>query len=189
MNNKKLSNLMLLANFLSTLFYSASYPYIYAETVKVVPKRFIGLESILYCLGAIIFCRLWNLYSDKLFSHYRAILLTEVIADSILFADVLIRCDLKFYFLFNLIIFSIVTKNINCACVKMTAKVHPNEKMREQYDNNSSIVTSTATLIGATVAMIYVFNLTTLFILALIGNIVDNFFYLYIYGSLTKQKS
>lgn len=43
-DNKKLSNLMLFANFISTLFYSTSYPYIYAETIKVVPRWYIGFE-------------------------------------------------------------------------------------------------------------------------------------------------
>lgn len=41
---KRLSNLMLLSNLFSTLFYSASYPYIYAETLKIVPQSYIGFE-------------------------------------------------------------------------------------------------------------------------------------------------
>ena len=44
-----------------------SYPYIYAETIKVVPHLYIGLEQILACVGTIIFCKAWNMYSDRLF--------------------------------------------------------------------------------------------------------------------------
>jgi hypothetical protein len=105
---KKLSNLMLIAAFFSDLFYAMSYPYIYAETIKVVPKSYITIEQLLACLGTIVFCGMWNKYSDRLFKHYRKILVVEIIADIILFADVITRGDLKFYFLLNIIIYSII---------------------------------------------------------------------------------
>lgn len=178
---KHLSNLMLLANFTSTLFYSTSYPYIYAETVKVVPKSFISMEQIIGCLSVILFCRLWNKYSDRLFLHYQVILWLEIIADTILFADVLIRGDLQFYFLFNVVIFALVTRNLICGITKLKAKVHPTEQLRERFDNNLNIVNATATVLGATAAMVIPVGLNVLFILALIGNIIDNVFYLYIY--------
>lgn len=181
---KKLSNLMLLANFISTLFYSLSYPYIYAETVKVVPHLYISVEQILACLGTIVFCRLWNKHSDKLFTKYHIILGLEIIADIILFADVLIRHNLSFYFLLNVIIFALITKNVACGGTKMRARVHPTEKLREQYDNNSNIACSVATLLGAGIAIIFNMNLWLLFIFAFVGNVADNAFYLYIYYKL-----
>lgn len=184
---KKLSNLMLLSNLICTLFYSMSYPYIYAETIKVVPHLYIGLEQILACLGTIIFCKLWNTYSDKLFEHYRLFLIVEIIADLILFADVIIRGDLKFYFLLNIIIYSVITKNLSCGGVKIRAIVNPSEKEREQYDNNSSIVNAIATLIGAGVAMMLDFDLRLLFVFALIGNGLDNVFYFYIYNKIKEN--
>lgn len=190
MNNlKRLSNLMLAANFLSTLFYSVSYPYIYAEMMKVVPKSFISIEQILTCVGTIIFCSLWNKYSDRLFKHYKLILWVEVIADTILFSDVIIRNDLSFYFLLNVIIYCIVTRNLSCGGTKMRAKVNPTEKDREKYDNNSNVVCSIATLLGSGFAMIFDVPLTALFILAFIGNTVDNFFYLYIYCKIGVLKN
>lgn len=184
---KRISNLMLLSNFLSTIFYALSYPYIYAETVKVVPKAYISLEQILACLGTIIFCKLWNAYSNKLFRHYRKFLWLEIAADSVLFADVLIRQDLSFYFLLNIIIYSVITRNICCGGTKMRAIVHPDEVTREQYDNNSNIVNSVATLLGAGIAMIVPVSITVLFIFAVIGNCIDNVFYLYIYRVIEKK--
>ena len=186
MKSSKLSNLMLLAGFISGLFYAMSYPYIYAETVKFVPKTFLSFEQIMCCISTILFCKLWNLYSDKLFNHYRKILWTEIIGDIVLFLDVLIREDLRFYFLFNIIIYSLITRNLSCGGTKMRAKVNPTEKLREKYDNNNQIVMSAATLLGAGCAIIFPFELKTLFIFALIGNIVDNFFYLYIYNKINK---
>lgn len=186
---KRLSNLMLLANFISTLFYATSYPYIYAETIKVVPHGYIGLEQILSCVCTIIFCKLWNKYSDKFFNHYLVIILAEIIADIILFADVLIRWDLSFYFLLNVIIYSFITQNLGCGGTKMRAKVNPTEKLRECYDNNNQIVSAIATLIGASFAIICPLDLKYLFIFALVGNIVDNFFYIYIYKKIKMEES
>jgi hypothetical protein len=163
-----------------------SYPYIYAETIKVVPHLYIGLEQILACLGTIIFCKLWNTYSDKLFEHYRLFLIVEIIADLILFVDVLIRHDLRFYFLLNIIIYAVITKNLCCGGVKMRAMVNPTEKEREQYDNNSNIVDAVATLCGASIAVLLNFSLQWLFIFALIGNSIDNVFYFYIYCKIKK---
>lgn len=178
---KRLSNLMLLSNLICTLFYATSYPYIYAETVKIVPHYYISLEQIMICLGTIFFCRLWNKYSDKLFKYYRLFLLFEILADLFLFADVLLRNNLSFYFLLNVIIASTITKNLSCGGAKMRAMVNPSEREREQFDNNSNIVNAIATLAGASVAIVFDIELKWLFILAFIGNASDNFFYLYIY--------
>lgn len=184
---KRISNLMLLSNFLSTIFYALSYPYIYAETMKVVPTAYISLEQILACLGTIVFCKLWNTYSNKLFRHYRKFLLLEVLADTVLFADVLIRKDLSFYFLFNIIIFSIITRNICCGRTKMRAIVHPDEVTREQYDNNCNIVNSVATLLGSGIAMICPLGITLLFVFAVLGNVIDNIFDIYVYNVIDKK--
>lgn len=184
---KRLSDIMLLSNFICTLFYATSYPYIYAETVKIVPHFYISLEQIMLCLGTIFFCRIWNKYSNKLFSYYRAFLLLEILADIILFTDVLIRSNLSFYFLFNVIIASTITKNLSCGGVKMRAMVNPSEREREQFDNNSNIVNAVATLVGASLAMIFNIELKLLLILAFIGNAADNFFYLYIYNKVVDK--
>lgn len=184
---KHLSNLMLLGYFLSMLFYSCSYVFIYQVLVQAVPRSFLGIEQIIGCVSTIIFCKLWNKHSDRLFKHYRLILWSEIIADVILFADVLIRNDLRFYFMLNIMIMAIITRNLICGRTKMKAKVNPTEALREKFDNNSQIADSVATIIGATTAIIVPFSLTTLFILALIGNVVDNIAFLYIYHKLKKE--
>lgn len=184
--SKKLSNLMMLSNFLSTLFYSMSYPYIYAQTCKVVPTYYISIEHLLSCIGTIIFCWVWNRWSDKLFAHYAKIIIAETLLDVILFADVMIRNDLKFYFLFNIIIYALVTRNMACGGTKMRAIVNPTERDRERYDNNSNIVISVATLIGTAAAFIYMPDFKILCIFALIGNVSDNVLFWYIYHKIKK---
>ena len=87
----------------------------------------------------------------------------------------------------NIMIMAIITRNLICGRTKMKAKVNPTEALREKFDNNSQIADSAATIIGATTAIIVPFSLTTLFILALIGNVVDNIAFLYIYHKLKKR--
>lgn len=178
---------MLLASFISTLFYSVSYPYIYAECMKVVPRDFISAESILTCISTIVFCKMWNNHSDKLFNYYGLILIAEIIADAGLFSHVIITGNLNFYFFLNVLIYCIITRNISCGGTKMRAKVNPTEKLREQFDNNDQIVYSVATLLGAGFALLITLDIKILFILALIGNVVDNIFYLYIYFKIRKR--
>lgn len=172
---------MLTTNLICNLFYSMSYPYIYAEMMKVVNHFYISGEQIVTCLGVIVFGLLWNKKGDFLYRHYLWIVTAEIIADGFLFAHVLITGDLKFYFVLNVLIYALITRNMANGGIRLRAKVHPDEKSRERYDNNCNIVDSIATLLGAGIAMILPMNLTVLFIAALIGNVFDNFCYYYIY--------
>lgn len=185
--SKRLSKLMLLANFVSVLFYSMSYPYIYAQTCKIVPTYYISIEQLLSCISTIIFCGLWNKYSDRLFNHYSKIVIAETLLDIVLFADVMIRSDLKFYFLLNVIIYALITRNMACGGTKMRAMVNPTERDREQYDNNSNIVVSVSTILGTVAAFIYMPDFKVLCVLALIGNVSDNLLYWHIYRKIKKE--
>ena len=185
--NHQLSNLMLWSNFLCCVFYSASYPYVYAETVKAVTNNYISFEQIVSCIGVALFSSLWNRFGNRFFKHYRLILLAEIIADAFLFAHVLITGDLKFYFVLNVLIFAVITKNLSCGGVKMRAKVNPTDRERERYDNNSNTCSAIASLLGAGIAIVTQPNLQVLFVLALLGGVVDNFFYFYIYECIRKR--
>lgn len=178
---------MLAANLISTLFYSLSYPYIYAESLKIVPRGFIGMEQIVSCVGTILFCRVWVKYSDKLFKHYASILYAELFMDCLLFGVALATHNMDFYFVLNVLIYAIITRNVICGGTKMRAKINPTETARERYDNNVQIVDAVATLCGAGLAIAFPVGLNWLFIFALIGNVVDNMFYLYIYNKLKEN--
>ena len=181
MNRQQLSKLMLLTNFICSLFYALSYPYIYAETLKAVSKVYISSEQIISCIGVVVFGILWNKIGDTLYKHYPLIVLMETIADIILLTHVLITGNLKFYFILNVLIYAFITRNMANGGIRLRAKVHPTEKSRERYDNNCNIVNSVATLLGAGASIVISLNLTVLFIFALIGNVFDNFCYYYIY--------
>lgn len=184
MNKQRLSNLMLMSIFICNLFYSASYPYIYATTIKAVSKGYISFEQIATCIGMIIFNTLWNKKGDKIFRYYDKIIVIEIIADTILFAHVLTTGNLKFYFVFNIIIYAVITRCMCCGGVKMRALIHPDDKTREKYDNNSSTINAISTLLGVTISTVFNFDINTLFVFALIGNMFDNILFYYIFKKI-----
>jgi hypothetical protein len=95
---------------------------------------------------------------------------------------------LKFYFLLNVVIFAVITKNLSCGGIRTRAKVNPTEKQREEYDNNSNTVYALSTLAGTVIATITLPKINTLFFLALIGNTIDNFLYLHIYRRIKEER-
>lgn len=165
-----------------------SYPYIYKQLVEVVSNRYIAFEQIVSCVGIVFFSALWNKFGDTLFRHYLLICITEIVADTFLFTHVFITGDLKFYFVLNVLIYAVITKNLCCGGIRMRARVNPTEIERERYDNNANMINSVATLIGTGFALVCNLPLRILFILALIGNISDNFMYIYIYEIIRRRE-
>ena len=186
MSRKQLSKLMLITTLVCDLFYALSYPYIYAETLKAVSKVYISSEQLISCLGVLVFGVAWNKYGDKLYHHYPLIVLAETVADIVLFTHVLITGNLKVYYIFNVLIYAIITRNMANGGIKLRAKVHPDERSRERYDNNCNIVNSFATLLGATISIAISIDTKVLFMFALIGNTFDNFCYYYIYRKVNE---
>lgn len=186
---KRLSDLMLMSAFICTLFYSMSYPYIYIELVKAVTRPYITFDQIANCLGIAVIGTVWNKHGDKLFKHYVAIVWIEIIADLILFACVLVTHNLKAYYILSILICSIITRNMACGGVKMRAKVNPTEQLREKYDNNVNTAYAIATICGALGAVLLHLSLTALFIIAMLGGVIDNFAYLYIYHQLNRYST
>lgn len=186
---KKLKNLMLSSNFICSIFYSLSYPYIYAKTMEIVSRGYISFEQIAYCLSAIIFCFAWNKYGNKLWKIYPVIIISETVFSFAMFLIFFINENYKVYFINNVLIYSLITKNMACGGTKMRALVNKKSEEREKYDNTNQALGSVATVVASLVSIFFRFKVETLFIFALIGNIFDNFFYFYIYFKLRKEEN
>lgn len=174
---------MLLATFLTTIFYSATYPYIHKEIMANVSDSAIALSQIINCLSIVIFGWLWNKKSDKLFKYYPVLCVAEAILSVNLTIWVTTTYNIMAYYIVDMLIFSIITRNICCGGVKLKAIRYKSEVEREHFDNNNNSAYAVATIIGSIIAMILELDFSTMLWIATIGNTIDNIFYILIFKS------
>lgn len=172
---------MLIATFITMLFYSATYPYIHKEIVSNVSESIIALNQIINCVSIIFFGFLWNKYSDKLFQYYPIICIIETILGILSTTWATITHNIVVYYIIDTLIFAIVTRNICCGGVKLRAIRYKTETEREHFDNNNNSASAIATIIGSILAIIFNLDFITMLWLATLGNAVDNVFYIFIY--------
>ena len=179
---------MLLATFLTTIFYSATYPYIHKEVMTNVSDSVIALSQIINCLSIVILGSLWNKKSDKLFKYYPAFCIVETLLSIGSTVWAITTHNILAYYIIDTLIFSIVTRNICCGGVKLRAIRYNTETDREHFDNNNNSVSAVATIIGSIIAMIIELDFVTMLCLATVGNSIDNIFYIFVYKGTEKRK-
>lgn len=174
---------MLLATLLTTLFYSATYPYIHKEVVSNVSDSIIALNQIINCISIIVYGRIWNKKSDILFKFYPMFCILETLLSIGSATLAIVSGNVISYYIIDTLIFAIVTRNICCGGVKLRAIRYRTEKEREHFDNNDNSVAAIATIIGSLIAMILELDFNVMLIIATIGNTIDNIFYICIFYS------
>lgn len=169
---------LLLANFISNLFYSTAYPIVHFKLISEVGEKMISLNSICICLAGIVFPVMWNKNSDKLYKKYGVLCTLETILYILICVMLLISLiSSKAYYILDTMFFCLVTKNMICGGNKLRAKRYNNEKDREQYDNNVQLVSNISSLIGFSISLMVSISVNVGFILITIGICSDNFFY------------
>ena len=140
-------------------------------------EKYISLESIVTCLAGVIFPTLWKKYSDKLYTKYGYLLTTEGILYTLI-CILLIGgyINYKAYYILDMLLFVVISKNIICGNNKLKAIRYKGET-REEYDNNINIVSNLSSLIGFTLSFILTIPVSLAFILITIGICFDNIFY------------
>ena len=104
---------LLLANFISNLFYSIAYPTVHFVLIRDIDERIISLNAIIVCIAGIIVPIIWNKKSDELYNKYGYLLTLEGLSYILLtVAFILGTVDSRLYYLIDTILFSIITKNI-----------------------------------------------------------------------------
>ena len=177
---------MLLATFITTLFYSATYPYIHKEIMQNVSDTIIALNQVINCLSIVILGSLWNKKSDKLFKFYPVLCISETILSVCSTIWATLTQNILAYYIIDTLIFAIVTRNICCGGVKLKAIRYKTETDREHFDNNNNSMSAIATIIGSVIAIILKLDFVAMLWLATIGNAVDNIFYIFIYRKTRK---
>ncbi len=180
-NTKRKFDGMLLATFITTLFYSATYPYIHKEIMQNVSDSVIALNQIINCLSIVILGSLWNKKSDELFKYYPVLCVGETILGICSTAWAASTHNILAYYIIDTLIFAIVTRNICCGGVKLRAIRYKTETDREHFDNNNNSASAIATIIGSVIAIVLELDFVVMLWLATIGNAVDNVFYIFIY--------
>lgn len=179
---------MLLATFLTTIFYSATYPYIHKEVMANVSDTIIALNQIINCLSIVILGSLWNKKSDKLFKYYPEFCILETVLSICSTILAVTTHNIIAYYMIDTLIFSIVTRNICCGGVKLRAIRYNTETDREHFDNNNNSASAIATIIGSVIAMVLDLDFSIMLWLATLGNAIDNIFYLFIFKSTQSKR-
>lgn len=179
---------MLIATFLTTIFYSATYPFIHKEIMSTVSDSMVAITQIINCLSVVILGSIWNRNSDKLFKKYPTFCIVETISTILSATYVTISSNILAYYIIDTLLFSIITRNIVCGGIKLKVLRYSSEKEREHFDNNNNSVSAIATIIGSVIAMVLDLNFVIMLWLATFGNVVDNIFYIFIYFKTLKNK-
>lgn len=179
---------MLLATFLTNLFYSSTYPYIHKELMMVISDKMVAINQIINCLSIVIFSSLWNKLSTKLFKFYPVYCILETMLGVCTTILAITTDNLIIYYILDTFVFCIVTRNIICGGIKLRALRYTTEDKREQFDNNNNSMSAISTIIGSCVAMVLNLSFPIMLILATIGNAIDNIFYIVIYYKTNKLR-
>lgn len=172
---------MLLATFITTLFYSASYPYIHKVIISNVSETIIALSQIINCVSIVFFGLIWNRFSQKIFKFYPAFCITETVLSILSTVIMIITKNILVYYVIDTLIFAIVTRNICCGGVKLKSIRYKTETTREHFDNSNNSANAMATIIGSLIAMILKLDFEKMLCIATVGNSIDNIFYMVIY--------
>lgn len=179
---------MLLATFLTTLFYASTYPYIHKEVVSICSDTFIALNQIILCVSTVVFGNLWNNKSEKLFKFYPMLCVMEILLGVSTTIYATATNNILIYYILDTFVFAIVTRNICCGGIRLRTIRYKTEKARERYDNNNNSMSAIATIIGSCIAMVLNLDFITMLWIATVGNAVDNIFYICIFYNARKNK-
>lgn len=180
---------MLIATFLTTIFYSSTYPYIHKEIMMVATDSLIALEQIINCISIIVFGFLWNKRSEKLFRFYPIYCIMETILGIMTTVFAIVTDNVIAYYLLDTLVFAIVTRNICCGGVKLRAIRYNSEEKREHFDNNNNSIASVATILGSIIAMVLELDFPIMLCLATFGNAIDNIFYIFIFWKTKERRN
>lgn len=173
---------MLLATFLSTVFYSTAYPTIHKEIVLHISDFMIASEQIISCLGIVLASVLWNKYSDILFRKFPLFCVLETVAGITATTYALISDNIMIYYILDTFVFALITRNIICGGNRLRSERYRKESEREHFDNNNLAASAIATIIGSCIAMLLDFDFKVMLCISTFGNALDNILYIQIYS-------
>jgi len=177
---------MILATFLTTLFYASTFPFIHKQIMLETSDNFIALSNIIDCASVIILGSIWNKWSKRLFKFYPLFCILETIVTIAMCIWTLATGNLAAYYMMGTIEMAVITRNMVCGGTRLRILRYKTEEEREHYQNNNNSADALATIIGSCIAMMLDLPFSLMLGLATFGNCIDNIFYLVIYYSTLK---
>lgn len=187
MKFKNKIDLLLIAGFTSSLFYSAAYPIIHIVCIKDLNSNLMSLASLLNCIFVILVSKIWLKYSDKLYKTFGISLFLEALLYCILLIAFLInKITPAAYFLIDCLLSAIITRNIISGGNRLKA-LRYKDRDREEFDNKTILYGNIANVIGYSFSTIFTLNRNLAFILMWVGIVIDNVFYYLVYRNEIKK--
>lgn len=180
MKNKKIDWLVF-AGGLSNLFYSVAYPIVHTVTMQSINSNIMSLASLINCVITAIITKIWLSKSEKYYKYFGLLLFLEAITYSIL--TLLFIGNLatpKMYFIGDALLSALITRNIICCGTRLKAFRY-NHKEREEFDNKTTYWCNITSIIGYGFSFLITLPMKIGFVCMLIGIVVDNIFYYYVW--------
>lgn len=165
------------STFYSTLFYSIAFPAIQKIVVDAISYKLIAVNSIVICVATIIIGHAWNKRKELLYKYYVLFLIAEAACYVGAIFGAIVFKNYFAYYIADTLIFASISKNIVMGGNTLRARKYNSEVIRNDYDNNTQIYASIATLIGSGLCLIIELPLWISFIAMFLGVTLDNVFY------------
>lgn len=178
---------LLIAGASSNLFYSVAYPIVHTITVQGIDSNIMSLASLLSCTISAMITRIWIKYSKRLYKTFGIMLGLEAILYSLLTISFITGiASSTAYFMSDAIISALITRNIICAGTKLKSDRYLGES-REIFDNKTIFYCNITSIIGYGFSFLVTLPTNLGFICMLIGIVIDNIFYYYVYRKESKS--
>lgn len=178
MNYRKLlKDPILHGAFFSSLFLELGYPSVYCSVMQMVDSRLISIREVILCLGTIMVNSFCIKRSDQIYKLFPLFCCAEILLFVILMLSAMNGyISLRMYYIIEIIIVVLISKNINCAVSRIKSICYMGER-REWFDNFVPILCSVSVLLANVTNIVTPIPRNVAFIMMLIGIGIDNIFY------------
>ena len=164
-----------LSLFLSGLILTYINPIFLKTIITELPPEWIAFESLFFSVSTLLIGMVWKgKLRDNVLKYFILFCIIESLLGFILSLYlILIEFNVWVYAIFSLIYQSLITIFVGKCIMVFKTKLW-NEKKREEYDNNTSIISSITCVLGFLLALLFMPSLKFALILWSIACIIDD---------------
>lgn len=188
MQMKSKYDCLIIAGFISGLFYSMSYPIIHLECMKDISSNLMSLSQLLSCILTVVITQVWLKKSEVMYlKTFKISLIVEVLLyGAILYMLFFNVFTPTAFYISDCILCSTITRNIINGGTRLKAIRYKGEQ-REIFDNKNMMLCNVASMVGYFISTIFVLPRFIAVLFMFLGLAIDNLFYLYAYHETNKN--